>query len=88
MSGTKAFVKKPLRRYERAFEEEKSPESEADNGDELGTPLNPDITSPAGIKGPAMNSKKQPVRYKVKRSQGQNQGEEKPGGKNSGDKAE
>jgi hypothetical protein len=66
MSGSKVFVKKPLRRYERAFDE-KPADPEVEMTEEAETPVNPDITSPAGLKGPVMNSKKQPLRYKVKR---------------------
>jgi hypothetical protein len=65
MAGSKVVVKKPLRRYERAFDQEKEVTDNIEDVQETTPIVNPDITSPAGIT-PVMNAKKLPVRYKVK----------------------
>jgi hypothetical protein len=65
MSGSKVYMKKPLRRYERAFDEETSENAEITPDPEPEQAVNPDITSPAGI-APIMNSKRQPVRYQAR----------------------
>ena len=87
MSGSKIVVKKPLRRYERAFDEEKAGSEETESAEGTQPPVNPDITLSKAVKGTVMSSKRIPFRYRVKTVPAKDKEEERSRGEDPGAKS-